>query len=264
MKFKDKIIWITGASSGIGEELAYQFAAEGAKLILSARRKEELEKVKTRCTNSAEHMMLPFDLMDASTNAEQLASKIISHFGRIDILVNNGGVSQRATAQDTSMDLNRKIMEINFFSSVALTKAVLPLMRKQRAGHIVVMSSIAGKFGFYLRSAYSAAKHALHGYFESVRLENEKDGIKVSIICPGKIRTNVSVNALTSSGETHKQMDPSQEQGMPVEECVRQIVNAVSVGKEEVLIGGKELLAVKLKRLFPALFAKIIRKQNPL
>lgn len=261
--FKDKVVWITGASSGIGEALAYEFASQGALLVLSARRAEELERVKRNCHGRDHHMVLPFDL-NHTEKAPELAAKIIEKFDRIDILINNGGVSQRATAVETSIELNRKIMEVNFFSAVALTKAVLPFMLERKQGQIVVMSSIAGKFGFYLRSAYSAAKHALHGYFESLRLEVENDGIAISIICPGKIRTDVSINAVTATGEKHNEMDPSQDRGMDPVRCAKQILKAVLQKKEEVLIGGKEVKAVTVKRFLPSLFNKIIRKQKPL
>lgn len=264
MSFKDKVVWITGASSGIGEALAYEFSRQGAKLVLSARRQEALERVKSNCTNPDLHIILPFDLIDAEKEAPGLVDTILTSMKRIDILVNNGGVSQRATAEETSLELNRKIMEVNFFSAVALTKAVLPQMIRQHSGHIIVMSSIAGKFGFYLRSAYSAAKHALHGYFESLRLETEKQGINVTIICPGKIKTNVSMNAITSSGESHSQMDPSHETGMDPLSCAKVIIDAVKANKEEVLVGGKEIRAVSVKRFFPKLFSKIIRRQKPL
>lgn len=264
MNFKNKVVWITGASSGIGEAMAYEFANQGARLVLSARRLEELERVRNSCYNPDAHLSLPFDLLHAEKEAESHLQKVLSAFGRIDVVVNNGGVSQRATAEETSMELTRMIMEVNFFASVAITKAVLPQMKKQHGGHIVVMSSIAGKFGFYLRSAYSAAKHALHGYFESLRLEVEKDNIRVTIVCPGKIKTNVSLNALTGTGDRHSQMDSSHETGMDPLACARVIIQAVSEEKEEVLVGGKEIKAVTVKRFFPSLFKKIIRKQKPL
>jgi short-subunit dehydrogenase len=136
-------------------------------------------------------------------------------------------------------------------------------MKKQGSGHIVVLSSIAGKFGFYLRSSYSAAKHALHGFFDSLRLEEEKNGLKVTVICPGKINTNMSLNALKGDGTRHAKMDRSQDQGMPAEVCAAQIISAIKKDKEEVLIGGKEILAATIKRFSPKLFGKIIRKQSP-
>ena len=165
MNYKDKVVWITGASSGIGEAVAKAFAAEGAKLVLSARRKEELLRVQQECRLGNDRaLVLPLDLSD-TTNIHTLTQQVIDRFGRIDVLVNNGGFSQRAYAQETPVDIDRKIMEVNFFGQVALTKSVLPFMLKQKSGHIVTISSITGKFGFYLRSAYSASKHALHGFF---------------------------------------------------------------------------------------------------
>jgi short-subunit dehydrogenase len=261
--FNNKVVWITGASSGIGEALVLAFAAEGAKLVLSARRADELERVKKAAgLDDSRSLILPLDLADTS-GINQLTAQVILRFGRIDILVNNGGISQRALTKDTTLESDRQIMEVNFFGTVALTKSVLPQMLKQQNGHIVAMSSIAGKFGFYLRSAYSASKHALHGFFESLRMEIHNDHVNVLIVCPGKIKTNISVNAVTGSGSRHNKMDESTEQGLSAEECAKQILNAINTNKEEVLIGGKELKAVWLKRFFPKLFSKMIRKQKP-
>jgi short-subunit dehydrogenase len=260
---KNKVVWITGASSGIGEALAYAFATEGAKLILSARRTEELLRVKKAINlPDSDVFVLPLDLSDTSKVAE-LTKDVIEKFGRIDILINNGGMSQRSLTIDTSLEIDRKIMEINFFGTIALTKSVLPFMIKQNSGHIIAMSSIAGKFGFYFRSAYAASKHALHGFFESLRMEVQHNNIKVLIVCPGKIKTNISINAITGDGGTHNKMDESQENGLSAEECARQILNGIKKNKEELYIGGKELRAVWVKRFFPNLFSKLIKKQKP-
>jgi short-subunit dehydrogenase len=262
-QFKDKVIWITGASSGIGEALALEFAKREARLILSARREDELKRVlELTKLPPLDVMILPFDLKDTN-NASGLIAQIINKFGRIDILVNNGGYSQRSEAMQTPIEIDRQLMEVNYFSYVNLTKAVLPYMKRQKIGHIVVVSSIAGKFGFYLRSSYSAAKHALQGFFESLRLETENLGIKTLIVCPGKIKTNVSLNAVTESGSSHNKMDESHENAMSAEECAKQIVNGIIRNKEEIYIGGKEILMVKIKRFFPKLFSKLIRKQSP-
>ena len=261
--FKDKVIWITGASSGIGEALALEFAKKGARLVLSARREEELKRVAQRCNlPDLDLLILPFDLKNTS-NASGIAANVINKFGRIDMLVNNGGYSQRSEAMETTEAIERELMEVNYFAQVNLTKSVLPYMKRQKQGHIVVISSIAGKFGFYLRSSYSAAKHALHGYFESLRLETEKSGIKILMVCPGKIKTNVSLNAITKDGIKHNQMDKSHQSAMTSEECASLIVKAIQSGKEEVLIGGKELIINDLKKYFPYLFRKLIRKQSP-
>lgn len=260
--FQNKVVWITGASSGIGEALAKAFANEGARLVLSSRRKEELERVKKDLKTAESNVfVLPLDLSD-SAKTDELVQQAIAQFGQIDILVNNGGISQRSLAKDTPLAIDRKVMEVNFFGTVALTKSVLPNMLKQKSGHIVVISSVVGKFGFYLRSAYSASKHALEGFFESLRIETYKDNIKVLIVCPGKIHTNISVNAVTGDGGTHNKMDESTEKGLSAEECARQILNGIKTNKEELLIGGAEIRAVYIKRFFPGLFSRIIRKQK--
>lgn len=261
--YKDKVVWITGASSGIGEALALELARQNARLILSARREEELQRVGLLTGLPAlDLMILPFDLKDTS-NATGLAAQVMNKFGQIDILINNGGMSQRSEAMETALSLDRELMEVNYFSYVALSKAVLPYMKRRKTGHIVAISSIAGKFGFYLRSSYSAAKHAIHGFFESLRLETEGYGIQTLIVCPGKIKTGVSLNALTADGSRHNKMDPSHAESMSAEECAQLILKGIVAKKEELLIGRKEILIVYIKRFLPGLFAKLIRKQSP-
>ncbi len=257
--FSGKVIWITGASSGIGEALVYAFAKEGAKIVLSARNEDALKEVAKKAGLSTENsLVIPFDLADAS-RVKEFAQQIISKFARIDMLINNGGMSQRSEALVTDEKVERNIMEVNYFSHVAITKAVLPHMIKQGGGHITVMSSIAGKFGFFLRSSYSAAKHALHGYFESLRLENEKNNIKVLMVCPGKVNTGISLKASTGDGSSHGKMDMSHQTAVKPMECVGEILDAIKNNKLELYIGGKELRAVKVKRLFPNLFHQLIR-----
>jgi dehydrogenase/reductase SDR family member 7B len=258
--FKDKVVWITGASSGIGEALVRALAAEGAIIVLSSRREDELKRVQAEAKLQDDKcLILPLDLANTSA-VDELTSQVIGRFGRIDMLVNNGGISQRSLAKDTPVEIDRKVMEVNFFGTVAVTKSVLPYMVKQKNGHIVTISSIAGKFGFFFRSAYSASKHALHGFFESLRLEIAEDNIRVTLVCPGKIRTNISLNAVTGSGTTHNKMDEATDKGLSAEDCARQILQAIRKEKEEVYIGGNELMAVTVKRLLPGLFSKMIRK----
>lgn len=260
--FQNKVIWITGASSGIGEALAKALANEGAKLILSSRRSEELERVKNSLKmEGADILILPLDLADTS-KIDDLTKQVIDKFGRIDFLINNGGISQRSLTKDTPLAVDRKVMEVNFFGTVALTKSVLPYMLQQKNGHIIAISSIVGKFGFYLRSAYSASKHALHGFFESLRIETYKDNVKILIVCPGKINTNISINAITGDGSKHNKMDESTENGVSAEDCAQQILNGIRKNKEELFIGGSDLNAIWLKRFFPKLFSRIIRKQK--
>lgn len=259
MEVKNKIVWITGASSGIGEALCYKLNQAGAKLIISSRSTESLYQVKSKCTkNQLDVHVLPLDL-ENTLELEDKTKAALNIFGRIDIIIHSGGVSQRSLAMDTDLDVAQKIMNINFWGTVALTKAVIPSMLSNQSGHIVIISSLVGKFGTKFRSAYSASKHALHGYFDSLRSEIDPK-IKISIICPGFIKTNVTINALTADGTRQNTMDDAQANGMSADECAAHIIKAIKSGKEEVYIGGKEKYAVLLKRFLPGLFSKIVRK----
>ncbi len=261
--YKNKVVWITGASSGIGEALAKAFAKKGALLVLSARRQEELERVKKELSLTNDNcLVLPLDLLAIDT-FDKLTQQVLSKFQRIDFLVNNGGMSQRSYTKETPLDIDRKVMEVNYFGTIALTKNVLPVMLKQQGGNIIVISSISGKFGFYLRSAYSAAKHALHGFFESLRMEVFDNNIRILLVCPGKINTNISLNAITQDGTKHNKMDAATQNGLSADECAKQILAGVDKNYEEIFVGGAELRAIWVKRFFPKLFSKLIRKQSP-
>ncbi len=259
--FENKVVWIIGASSGIGMELAVNLASQGSSVILSARKEESLNDCLSKMKNQDNHFVLTLDL-EHSENFDEKVAFVLKKYGRIDYLFLSGGISQRSEVAETSLAIDRRIMEVNYFGNVALTKAILPIMIQQKFGHFVVISSIAGKFGFFLRSAYSASKHALHGFYESLMLENEKNNIRVTIVCPGKINTNISVNALNAAGYSHGVMDHNQASGMSADQCAQQILNAVTKRKKEVLIGNKEIYAVYIKRFFPKLFWKIIKKQS--
>lgn len=259
MSYMDKVVWITGASSGIGEALAYALSNRGAQLVLSSRSTERLEEVKSRCATPERHLVLPLDLLDSPHLGEKV-NRVLEKLGRIDILINSGGVSQRSLVCETGIDTDRRIMETNFFGTVALTKAVLSSMIEKRSGSIVVISSLVGKFGTPLRSAYSASKHALHGFFDSLRAEVWNKGIKVIVVCPGFIKTNISINALTADGSCHGTMDEAQASGMSADVCAEKMLQAINAGKEEILIGGKELLGVYLKRFVPGIFSKMIAR----
>ncbi len=261
--FNDKVIWITGASSGIGEAMArYLIRYTTARLVLSARNENKLKNTAALCSDEKRILVLPFDLA-SDFSAEQLVRVIIQKFGRIDILINNGGVSQRTRVLDVSENTERQLFEINYFSYVKLTRAVLPFMLQQKYGHIVVMSSIAGKFGFYLRSTYSAAKHALHGYFETLKLEYEKENIFVTIVCPGKVKTDISLNAILSDGKIHSQMDASHQNAISAENAAKKILQGIAQKKEEFYVGRKEILMVYIKRYCSTLFNWFIRRQSP-
>ncbi|HLP21021.1 MAG TPA: SDR family oxidoreductase [Chitinophagales bacterium] len=265
MELKDKVIWITGASSGIGEALAYALAKEGAKLILSARREDELKRVAAGIEPHIDHrtsdpLILPLDLNDSS-NFEEKKNEALKKFGRIDVLINNGGVSQRSLAKDTTIETDRKLFEVNFFGTLALTKVLLPYFIEQKNGLFVTITSAVGKFGSPWRSGYAASKHALHGYFDSLRAEAYDDNVKVLLVCPGFVVTNVSYNALTGNGEKLNSMDNATSKGLTKEECARQIIAAMKSEKEEVIVSNfKEKFGVYVKRFFPSLFSTMIRK----
>jgi dehydrogenase/reductase SDR family protein 7B len=256
MKFKDKKVWITGASSGAGEALAYEFNKEGAEIIISARREEELKRVKMNCQFPDMVHIACFD-MENHEEIKITVEKTMGQFEYIDILFNNAGISQRSLASETDFSVDKK-----YLGPVALTKAVLPSMIKRKAGHIVVMSSLTGKFGARLRSGYSGSKHALHGYFDSLRAEIYVSNIFVTLICSGYIRTNIAKNALTETGEKQKKEDPNIAKGMSPEEFAKKTIKAVFVKKLELTLGGKEKLGVYLKRFFPCLFSKLIRERD--
>jgi len=260
MFFKNKIVWITGASSGIGEALVYELAKQNAIIIISSNQENELKRVKDNVEKNGAQCFIHFlDITDIE-GISQATNQIINQFGKIDVLINNAGISQRSLIVETSIDLDRKIMEINYFGTIALTKAVLPYMIKQNSGYIAVTSSISGKFGFPLRSAYSAAKHALHGFFETLRSEVYNHNIKVLIAFPGRVQTNISLHALTKDGTAHGEMDKGQAGGITSEKCAKQYLKAIEKDKKEVLIGSVELLMVYIHKFFPNLFYKLARK----
>lgn len=260
ISFHNKIVWITGASSGIGEAVAKALAQKGAKLILSSRKELELERVKNELQgeNVAETKILPLDLAITDSLIVK-AQEALSYFGQIDVFVASGGISQRSMAVETNLEVDKRIMDVNYFGTVVLAKAILPKMIENGFGYIVPISSLVGKFGSPYRSAYAASKHALHGFFDSLRAENYQKNIYVTIVTPGFIKTNVSVNALTEDGKALNEMDDAQAKGMPAELCAKKIVSGMERAKNELLVGGKETIGVYIKRFFPNLFAKIVR-----
>ena len=260
-----KVVWLTGASSGIGEALAYVLTKEGAKLVLSARREDELKRVKNDLVKNyaiaeSDIFILPLDLVDINSFSDK-RNQVFHQFGQIDVLINNGGISQRSLAKETSIEVDRKLFKVNFFGTVALTKIVLVDMLRQKSGHLVSVTSAVGKFGSPWRSGYSASKHALHGFFDSLRAEVFADNVNVLLVCPGFIQTNVSRNALTGTGVQLGTMDEATAKGLTAAECAEGIVKAIKSGKEEVVIGGfKENLGIWMKRFFPSVFSIMVRK----
>jgi short-subunit dehydrogenase len=262
--FKNKVVWITGASSGIGEALAIALSGAGALLILSSRRYDELGRVRKACTNKGNAKIVTLDLLDTATLAAKTAEAIAA-FGHIDIMVHNGGIAQRSLVTETSMQVQRKVMEVDYFSYVELTNHLLPHFIQRSSGHFVVISSVMGKIGTPMRSAYAAAKHALHGFFDCLRAEVFNKGILVTIITPGYIRTNVSINAVKGDGDSVNELGKDIANGLPADKTAKQIMRAVQNEKFEAYVGkmGEERLALFLNRLAPKLLSKMVRKAAP-
>lgn len=260
MVIKRKTIWVTGASSGIGEACAYLYARQGVNLILTATRAEKLAEVQQECIRlGAQCAVLPFDLSNLK-HIDELTDNAIAAFGKIDIAFLNAGISQRSKILETDDKVDEKIMAVNFFAPVKISKRLLPEMINQGGGTIAVTTSISGKFGFPLRSAYASSKFALYGFFETLQAEYWDQNIRVVMVCPGRVRTNISYNALEADGKKHGQMDEGQDSGISSEKAAKKIVRAIEKQKPEVLVGGKELLMVHIKRFCPGLARKMVRK----
>ena len=315
ISFSEKVIWITGASSGIGEALAIRLSALGARLILTSRNAEALAGVKARCVGSV--VVLPADLSTgiftvpesgragfagdgescssgdpssayesrveknefignerSNSSSDQnlasispatknsisgLAQQAISIYGRVDILINNAGIGQRASAEETSEAVLRQILELDFFAPVLLTQALLPHF-SANGGQVVVTGSMAGLMGVPRRTAYAAAKHAVMGYFESLQVEHTIPGFHVTIISPGRVRTSLSLNALRGSGDPHGKMDAAQEKGIPVEVCANKMITAISRKRKHVIIAREERILWYLRKWAPPLYYIVARK----
>lgn len=258
MNLTNKTIWITGTSSGVGEALVKELSKQKVNLIISARRLEELERVKAASQKTAKIEILTLDLTQ-SESFESTTQKAIQLFGKVDILINNGGISQRSMVVDTTLDVDRRLMEVNYFGTVGLTKALLPHMLQNGRGHVLTVTSLTGKFGTPWRSGYAASKHALHGFFDSMRAELEDQGITVTLAALGFIRTNLSKMALVGDGSVNGSSDDTHTNGMDPHTCALKIIKALRNEKREVYIG-KESYAAYVKCYLPSLFARLIKK----
>jgi len=264
MKIQGKTAWITGASSGIGEALATELFNQGATVILSARSAGKLSDIKTRLDGIAKDrcFIIPCDVT-IQQQIEEAAKNVQQLTDRLDILINNAGVSQRSYALDTAISVDRDLFEVNYFGTIGITKSIVPWMIKTGGGNVVVISSMAGKFGFRMRSTYSASKHALHGFFETLRAELHDKNIKVTLICPGRVKTDISVHSVTGDGKKYGIMDSGQARGVPVEKCARTIVRAIRNNRREVFIGAPELLLLTIKRVCTPLYYRIVNRASP-
>ena len=263
MTFTDRTIWITGASSGIGKAVALELSKEKTNLILSDIDESGLLEVASACEmNDCTTLIVPMDLGDEKS-VELAAQNVKDRNIKIDCLYQFAGISQRSLVSETPLFIDRKIFEINFFGAIALAKAVLPGMIKNGGGQIAVTSSLVGKFGFPYRSSYSATKHALHGFFESLRAENKQHNIEVSIFIPGRVKTNISVNAIDKEGKKHGKMDDGQDSGISAEKAAKIICRNLKKHKKEILVGGKELIMVHIRRFLPRLYYFLSSRIKP-
>ena len=253
---REKTLWITGASSGIGRALAIQLASEN-NLILSSRNLDELEATKSKCASSKIHLE-PLDLEDIDSH-HSIVARVIKNHGAIDHLIHCGGISQRSLVKDTLLSVDQKLMAINYIGTVSLTKAILPHFLEKKQGHFTVITSLTGVFASPFRSGYAASKHALHGFFDSLRAELEDEGIRVTIAAPGFVKTKVSINALTADGTSLGSMDDAQAKGISAETCAQKTIRALAKNKREIYIG-RESYAAYVKRYLPGLFARLIKK----
>ena len=264
MKFSGKTIWVTGATSGIGKAVAIELSKEDCHLILSGRNTAQLEETGKLCEeNGANVTLAPFDLGNHDS-IQQAFEKVTSKNLKIDALYNFGGISQRSLVVETPLFVDRKLFEVNFFGTIALTKLVLPEMIKNGGGHLAATSSLVGKFGFPYRSSYSATKHALHGFFESILSENKSNNIRVSMIIPGRIKTNISANSLNKDGNPRGIRDKSLENGLAVEKSAKIICAKLKKEKKEILVGGNELIMIHIRRFIPSLYYYLASRVEPM
>ncbi|NKI32108.1 SDR family oxidoreductase [Croceivirga thetidis] len=260
-KIDGKVVWITGASSGIGEALTYELDKKRCKLILSSRKNEELELVRNNCQNPNNIKILALDLLDFE-GAPNITEQAWSSFGTIDYLINNAGISQRSLIAETEFEIYKKLIDVNYLGTVALTKALLPYFIRQNNGHFVTVTSLMGKFSSPYRSGYCGAKHALHGFFDGLRMEHEKDGVNVTLICPGFVQTNVAINALTGDGKPQNQEDEKTKNGLPPNIFAKRMISAIEKEKFEAYIGKKEVSGIYLKRFFPRMLHKVVLRSD--
>lgn len=262
--FNDAVVWVTGASSGIGAALAREASRRGARVVLSARRRDALDAARQACEDHGaaadKLLVVPLDVEDHAAMPAAMQA-VLKQFGRIDLLVNNAGMSQRSLCLDTDLAVYRKLLDVDVLGQIALTKAVLPTMVEQGSGHLAVTSSVAGKVGAPLRTGYCAAKHAVMGFFDALRVEVAHLNLHVHTIVPGSIRTAVAHNALDGSGAPTGQADEAIEAGMDVDDCAREIADALAAGTEEIPVGtGPEMALLDMKRDDPVGTFRVIEQ----
>lgn len=257
-----KVVWITGASSGIGEQLAYKFSAEGFQLILSARKLEDLEKVKNRCAFPNHIKIVPFDLGNYQ-NHELVVKNALSLFGNIDVLINNGGISQRSLAQNSTFEVYEKIFSVNQIGTIKLSQALLPHFIERNTGHFINVTSIAGVAGLPYRTAYCASKYAVEGYFAALRVELSNKNIDITMIRPGAVKTNVGKNALVANASSKGTTDNTIEEGLHPNIVATKIYKAYKAKKQFLFIPSSflERFFYTVNKYFPSLSASLAKKK---
>lgn len=258
---KEKYIWITGASSGIGSSLAVLMNAMGANVIASARREERLLQLKEQCKHPDKLITIALDITDQSSI--DLAVHKVKHLKSLDMVVHNAGIAQKGLVIENDMEVDRRIMETNYFGTVALTKSIMPIFMEQGKGWFSIVSSFGGVLGLPGRSAYAASKHALHGFFESLRAENMNCKIDLSFIIPGFINTNITVKGLNGEGEPCGKLETSHRLGMSSDQCALKMIEGLKKKKRCILVGKKEVILIYIHRISP-LMAKYIIRSHPM
>lgn len=256
MSFKGRAVWITGASSGIGAAMARALAKDGARLILSGRNQAALAEVAAACGDA---LMLPFETTDYSA-LPAAVQRAWEWSGGVDLLVNNAGISQRSLAVDTDFAVYDRIVAVDLLAPIALTQALLPRMAARGSGRIAMISSVAGKVGVPMRTAYCAAKFGIAGYADALRAEIAHLGIKVHNIYPGSIRTDVSRNALTSDGSARGVSDKAIDTGIDPDVAVREMIDAMLADQREIIVAvGSEKQMGELRRTPDALLDQVAK-----
>ena len=260
--YNNKKIWITGASSGIGKALAIELSKHGAYMILTARSKDKLEETKAALHNPEKSEIILLDMAD-SGEIDSVTNKVLDQYGHIDILINNAGISQRSLTLNTEMKVYHKLMNINYFGVIHMSKLLLPSMVAKKSGHVITITSVNGKLGSYMKSGYASSKHALHGFFDSLRAEIDGSGVDITLITPGYIQTDISMNALTKDGTPQKSMDSNTAKGIPVEIFAKSAVKQITKGKPEIIIAGSiESLGLYMKRFWPNMLRKLTARRK--
>lgn len=257
--YTDRIVWITGASSGIGAALARAFADDGARCVLSARNTQALEETRQSCRNPGGHLVLPMDVAEFDSH-EALVERVYNEVGPVDVLVLNSGVSQRSGVFETRLDVLRRMMDVNFVGAASHARLVGARMAERGSGHIVAVTSVNGRISTPQRSAYSASKHAMHGFFESLRAETADLGVRVTIVCPGYVRTDISRNAVTGDGSPHGVTDATHQRGLDADVFAGRALRAIRRGRAEVHIGSPEVWGIQIFRFAPNLFRRMVRR----